>query len=67
MTDCWCCLDAATVLQMQRKYEAADARAAQAAAELTELQAKLSKAEDEMLALEGQVSILDSELAKYTP
>lgn len=50
---------------MQRRYEAADSRATAAAAQAEELATKLSNAEDEILALEGQISILEQELAKY--
>lgn len=53
------------LLQVQRKYESANTRAAQAAAEISDLQDKLGKAEDEVVALEGQVSVLETELAKY--
>jgi hypothetical protein len=51
--------------QVQRKYEGAESRASSAAAEVQQLSLKLSNAEDEILALEGQVSILEQELAKY--
>lgn len=52
-------------LQVQRKYEGAESRATAAAAEVRQLTTKLSNAEDEILALEGQISILEQELAKY--
>jgi chromosome segregation ATPase len=52
-------------LQVQRKYEGAESRASSAAAEVEQLSLKLSNAEDEILALEGQISILEQELAKY--
>jgi chromosome segregation ATPase len=59
-----CSLFVATI-QVQRKYEGAESRASSAAAEVEQLGAKLSNAEDEILALEGQISILEQELAKY--
>jgi predicted nucleic acid-binding Zn-ribbon protein len=52
-------------LQVQRKYKGAESRATSAAAEVEQLSHKLSNAEDEILALEGQISILEQELAKY--
>lgn len=54
------------LLQVQRKYEAADSRAASAATCVSDLKAKLGAAEDQIVALEGHVSVLEEELAKYT-
>ncbi|WIA30700.1 hypothetical protein OEZ86_000769 [Tetradesmus obliquus] len=51
--------------EVQRKYEGAESRATAAAAEVRQLTTKLSNAEDEILALEGQISIPEQELAKY--
>lgn len=53
-------------LQAARKCEAAEARASKAAAEAAELGARLRAAEDEIIALEGQTSILESELQRHT-
>lgn len=53
-------------LQVQRKYEAADSRAANAVAEVKDLRQKLSNAEDSIMSLEGQISILEKELARYS-
>ena len=53
-------------VQMQQKYESADNRAAQAAAQIQDLEDSLDGAEGDVLSLEGQISILERELAKYT-
>ena len=53
-------------LQVQRKYEAADSRAATAAKRVTDLTSKLSSAEDTIVALEGHISVLVEELGRYT-
>lgn len=55
------------VLQASRRAEAAEARADAASRELRELGAKLAAAEDDVLALEGQVNILEQELATVAP
>lgn len=53
-------------LQVQRKFEAAEARATSAASHVAELTQQLGGAEDQIVTLEGHISLLEEELAKYT-
>jgi len=53
-------------VQVQRKYEAAESRAASAASRVSELTGQLGGAEDTIVALEGHITLLEEELAKYT-
>lgn len=53
-------------MQVQRKLEAADARASNAGKRVSELTTQLGGAEDQIVALEGHISVLEEELSKYT-
>lgn len=53
-------------LQAQRKLEAAESRASTASARVAELTSQLGGAEDQIVALEGHISVMEEELAKYT-
>lgn len=53
-------------MQAQRKLEAAEKRAAAAASQVNDLTEKLGSTQDQLVALEGHVSILEEQLAEYT-
>lgn len=65
---CWppCMLPMRCPAQAQRKLEAAESRASSASARVTELTSQLGGAEDQIVALEGHISVMEEELAKYT-
>jgi hypothetical protein len=52
--------------QAQRRAEAADARAAEAAGQTAQLAANLATAQDAIVTLEGHVAVLEEDLAKHT-
>jgi chromosome segregation ATPase len=52
-------------VQVQRKLEAAESRASTAGKRLSELTTQLGGAEDQIVALEGHISVLEEELSKY--
>jgi hypothetical protein len=53
-------------MQVQRKLEAAETRAGNAGKRVSELTTQLGGAEDQIVALEGHISVLEEELSKYT-
>jgi chromosome segregation ATPase len=60
------CLCLVSCVQAHRKLEAAEARAGSASSRVSELTQQLGGAEDQIVALEGHVSVLEEQLAAYT-
>lgn len=60
------CLCLLPCVQAHRKLEAAETRAANASSHVTELTQQLGGAEDQIVALEGHISVLEEQLAAYT-